>query len=125
MISRIAAVVMLVPALVAANAERGAFLAAVGGCYRNGFEASLVRLGIPYERLLDAEFDRAEVLRKYDLVCLSAPEGSWPDIATALSKYVRGGGTLVIESTRGGNLASLIKVPRETQVATIPGPAGE
>lgn len=80
----------------------------------------MVRLGIPCERLLDSEFSRQEILQGYDLVCLSAPEGSWPEIAAALDAYVHEGGTLIIESIGGRRLASL----KDARNVTIPGPSG-
>ena len=75
------------------------FLAAIGGCYRSGFESALIRLGISCERLADADFVKPEVLKKYDLICLSCPGGPEAAIASAFEAYVRQGGTLITEYT--------------------------
>lgn len=80
----------------------------------------MVRLGIPCERLLDAEFSHQEILQQYDLICLSAPAGSWPEIAAALDAYVNEGGTLIVESLGGRKLATL----KDARNVTIPGPSG-
>ncbi len=85
------------PALQAAPHEP--FRVGIGGAYRGGPESFMCQLGVPYTRLEQNEISDYHVLKNYDLVYIS---GGYCGMSTrelfqALHKYVKSGGTLLIE----------------------------
>lgn len=74
----------------------------IGGCYRGGFEAALLRLGLPWGKVNDCELANLERLKTYDVLCLSElKEVDEEQVFPALDAFVRGGGVLVWENHTG------------------------
>ncbi len=78
------------------------FRVGVGGCYRGGFEAAVLAMGLPWSKVNDCDLTRTESLAGLDLICLSEPkEVDAEPMFRALQAYVENGGILVLENYTG------------------------
>jgi hypothetical protein len=74
----------------------------IGGCYRGGFEASLLHLGLPWGKVNDYELTDLDKLKAYDVLCLSELKEVDADRCfAALDGFVRAGGILIWENHNG------------------------
>jgi len=89
----------------------------VGGMFPAGFEGICSRLGLPHERIDDADLADAAVLKRYDVVLVSSPSPSYPGAAAALRQYVESGGRALVEMWHLGDRTLL-----PTPVVGIRGP---
>jgi hypothetical protein len=78
------------------------FRVGVGGCYRGGFEAAVLALGLPWSKVNDCDLTRPERLARFDLICLSeTTEVDAEPMYRALQGYVENGGILLHENCTG------------------------
>ena len=74
----------------------------IGGCYRGGFEAALIQLGLPWGKVNDYDLVDVERLKSYDVLCLSElKEVDAARCFAALETFVRAGGVLIWENHTG------------------------
>ena len=71
-----------------------------GGCYRGGFEAACIAMGLPWGKVEDVDLTRPERLADFQVICLSEPRLGKPPtpMFLALESYVKSGGTLMLEN---------------------------
>jgi len=79
------------------EAPQPRFTIGIGGAYCVGIEAFLVKLGLPYERLLQPELTDPARLAAYPVLWIAGPQRDIPQFWQALTQYVREGGTAVFE----------------------------
>lgn len=89
------------PWISAGRDPRPPFMAAVGGAYQGGPESFFVGMGIPYERLQDAELTDTNALARYGVVWISGPQVEGRALCRALEQYVTDGGMAIVESMEG------------------------
>ncbi len=78
------------------------FRAGFGGCYRGGFEAALLELGLPWDKVHDSDLIRPERLAAFSVICLSEMKDlDGRRMFRALEQYIRSGGVLVYENHTG------------------------
>jgi hypothetical protein len=74
----------------------------IGGCYRGGFEAALIQLGLPWGKVNDYDLVDVERLKSYDVLCLSElKEVDTERCFAVLDAFVRAGGILIWENHTG------------------------
>ncbi|MCJ8328864.1 MAG: hypothetical protein HRT89_10520 [Lentisphaeria bacterium] len=71
------------------------FLVGIGGDYQNGWEPTLVQLGIPYRRVTDADLGSFDKLKKFSVLCVTSFRHGAD--YRAIEKYLMEGGTLILE----------------------------
>ncbi len=84
--------------------RRAPFIFGVGGCYRGGFEAACIELGLPWRKVDDSDLVRPERLAAFRVLCLSEPRplrARIPAMFTALQAFVQHGGALLLENYTG------------------------
>ena len=78
------------------------FLIGFGGCYRGGFLAALLELGLPWGKVGDSDLTRPERLAPFSVICLSEmKEVDGRRMFPVLEQYVRTGGVLLYENHTG------------------------
>ena len=76
------------------------FRIGVGGCYRGGFEAACIELGLPWGKVEDYDLIHPERLQRFQVICLSEPRclRNFTAMFTALKQFAENGGTVIVEN---------------------------